>query len=358
MTLFSFYFSPLLCSCIQNAEYPPHLSFPQDFFPCSCFFLFSLFLLLCTPCLCLFSTTSAEKSPNKDKKKMGSNNIPSPLHCFNVHGIMPLLMQWSNWHHNNSCGIWQARYVAWATIPNCLLGCWANKMGFLLVSMRVTLARWQWTQVSAIASEALKRNRRGSPVCNIMSSTYKPQSIPQLQPQKIMCTTAVIQDYNNHSARAIVILDSCWKHLWVFLLAWKVYKKEVSIYNTILEEIDCQQQFGRALLTSFRDWEEKFLESISLLKQIKAEDLRAGPIASKFSQKVHLSIWIFCVLKEIHHMLGWLFLTRKVCLIFLGETSFALDMFIDMFHKPQILNWKKKKTTNLLWLYQYCIFFS
>lgn len=40
-------------------------------------------------------------------------------------------------------------------------------------------------------------------------------------------------------------------------------------------------------------------------------------------------------------MLGWLFLTRKVCHIFLEQPSFSSGMFIDMFHKPQILNWKR-----------------
>lgn len=41
-------------------------------------------------------------------------------------------------------------------------------------------------------------------------------------------------------------------------------------------------------------------------------------------------------------MLGWLFLTRKVCLVFLEQASFSLGMFIDMFHKPQIHNWKRE----------------
>lgn len=39
---------------------------------------------------------------------------------------------------------------------------------------------------------------------------------------------------------------------------------------------------------------------------------------------------------------GMTFLTRNVCLIFLEQASFSLGMFIDMFHKPQILNWKKE----------------
>lgn len=65
-------------------------------------FFFSIPLF--TPCLCLFSTASAEKNPSKDKKQMGSNNIPSLLHCFAC-GSMPLLTQRSNWHHSNPCGI-------------------------------------------------------------------------------------------------------------------------------------------------------------------------------------------------------------------------------------------------------------
>lgn len=75
---------------------------------------------------------------------------------------------------------------------------------------------------------------------------------------------------------------------------------------------------------------------------MKTEALRARAIASKLLQRVHLSICIFCILKETHHMLGWLFLTRKVCRIFLEQASFSLGMFIDTFHKPQILNWKKR----------------
>lgn len=155
LTLFHLIFSIALF-CIQNAEHP-HLSFPQDSLPWSCCFLNFFFSTpLFTLCLCLFSITSAEKSPSKDKKQMGSNNIPLLLHCF-ARGSMPLLTERSNWHHSKPCGIWQGCYVARATIPNCLLGSWAYKIGFLLVCMKVTLAQWQWTQVTAIASEALKK---------------------------------------------------------------------------------------------------------------------------------------------------------------------------------------------------------
>lgn len=96
----------------------------------------SLFMLpffsstpLFTLCLCLFSTTSAERSPSKDKKQMGSKTIPFLVHYF-VHGSMPFLGKQSNWHHSNPCGTGQGCYVAQATIPNCLSGCWANKIEF------------------------------------------------------------------------------------------------------------------------------------------------------------------------------------------------------------------------------------
>lgn len=152
-----------------------------------------------------------------------------------------------------------------------------------------------------------EKTTSGSPTRNNKSIPYKPQSVLQPQPRKIMCTTVVIQDYNNYGARDNVFLDSCCKQIWMFLLAWKIkHKKKLFIYNSILQETDCQQQFGRASLTSFRNQEEKSSESKCLLKQMKAEALRARATASKFLQRVHLSIWIFCILKETHHMLGWL----------------------------------------------------
>lgn len=58
----------------------------------------------------------------------------------------------------------------------------------------------------------------------------KTPSILQPQSCKTMCTTVVIQDYNNHYARDNVILDSCWKQIWMFLLAWKIRHKKGAIY--------------------------------------------------------------------------------------------------------------------------------
>lgn len=154
-------------------------------------FFMSLFTFfsthLFTPCLWLFSTASSEKSPSKDKKQMGSNNIPSMLHCFE-HGSVPLLMKGSNWHHSNPCGIRQGCYVAQATTLNCLLGCWANKTFLpglceghpIMVEPNTGQCYSKW---------GTGKNRWGSPECRNMSIMYKTQSILPLQPSKIMCTT-------------------------------------------------------------------------------------------------------------------------------------------------------------------------
>lgn len=129
---------------------------------------------LFTLCLCLFSTTSAEESPSKDEKQMGSKNIPLLVHCF-VHGSVPFLGEQSNWHHSHPCGTGQGCYVAQATIPNCVLGCWANKMDFFLpVCLKVAAAWWHWTQVTATASEALRKPHQAALHTKTRQSYRKP----------------------------------------------------------------------------------------------------------------------------------------------------------------------------------------
>lgn len=79
-----------------------------------------------------------------------------------------------------------------------------------------------------------EKNTSGSPICKNTPITQKPQSILQPQSCKIMCTTVVIQDYNNYYARDNVILDSCWKQIWMFLLARKIEHKKISyLYRTV-----------------------------------------------------------------------------------------------------------------------------
>lgn len=165
--------------------YPKHRAFPP-LFPTGFLSLFMLpFFLSSTPlftlCLCLFSTTSAEASPSKDEKQTGSKNIPLLVHGF-VHGSVPFLGEQSNWHHSLPCGTGQRCYVAQATIPNWLLGCWEKKMYFLLlVCLKVTVAWWHCTQVAATASEALKEPHQAALRAQTHQSHRKPHPFCSLR---------------------------------------------------------------------------------------------------------------------------------------------------------------------------------
>lgn len=193
LTIFSARFFPLLCSWIQNAEHL-HLSFPQDSFLCSCCPFFKSSTPLFTLCLCLFSTTSAEESASKDEKQRGSASIPPRVHG-SARGSVPLLGEQSNWHHSHPCGTGQWCYVAQATIPNCLLGCWKNKMGlFLLVCLKVTVAWWHWTQGAATAGEALQEPQQAALQAQTHQSHRKPHlfcSLSHAEPcvQQLSCKT-------------------------------------------------------------------------------------------------------------------------------------------------------------------------
>lgn len=247
----------MLCSCIHNAEHH-YLSFPQDSFPCSCCFLnFFSSTPLFTPCLCLVSTTSAEKSPSKDKKANGKqqHSFTTPLFCTWKHAASDrtgqLASQQSLWYLTRM--LCCSGNHSWLSF-----GMLSKQDGFFAGLYEGHTSRVAENTGYCYSKRGTeKKKSSGSPVCHNTSVTYETKSNPQLQSCKIMCTTAVIQDYNNYYARDInVILDSCWKQIWMFLLACKIKYifLNLFIYNSILQEIDCPQQSGRALLTSCRDW--------------------------------------------------------------------------------------------------------
>lgn len=100
---FPFYFFIVLFLYSTCRASPP--LFPTGFF--SLFMLlfksfFFLFLCLLYAFAC-FLPFQQKRIQAKIKKQMGSNNIPSLLHCF-LRGSMPHVTEQSNWHHSNSLG--------------------------------------------------------------------------------------------------------------------------------------------------------------------------------------------------------------------------------------------------------------
>lgn len=129
LTIFSDRFFSIALFLYPKCRATPPL-FPIGFLSlCLPFFFPLLLCLLCA--FAYFLPLQQKRVQAKMKTKWEAKNIPLLVHCF-VHGSVPFLGEQSNWHHSHPCGTGQGCYVAQATIPNCVLGCWANEMDFLL----------------------------------------------------------------------------------------------------------------------------------------------------------------------------------------------------------------------------------
>lgn len=164
----------------------PH-SFPGDSFPSSCHFL-HFFLLICLlHASDYFPLLHQRRVQAKTKSKCEATTF---LRCSTVLSMEACHFWWKVPTGITAIPVVFDKDVMLLRQP-LLIVFWDAEQTrrFFLGCVKVTLSWWNRTQVSATASEALEKNRWGSPECRNMSIMYKTQSILPLQPSKIMCTT-------------------------------------------------------------------------------------------------------------------------------------------------------------------------